>query len=43
MRGWLSQDSACDQLRKALITAIDVLKADAVPATGKAVASFEAN
>jgi hypothetical protein len=29
-----------NQLRKALITAIDVLEADAVPATGTAVASF---
>jgi hypothetical protein len=33
----------CSQLCLALITAIDVLEADAVPATGKAVASFEAN
>jgi hypothetical protein len=32
---------ACDQLRKALITVIDVLKTDAVLATGKAVVSFE--
>jgi hypothetical protein len=32
-----------NQLRKALITAIDVLEADAVPATGKAIASFEAS
>jgi hypothetical protein len=35
-------DRAGKALRKALVTAIDVLKADAVLATGKAVASFEA-
>jgi hypothetical protein len=33
----------CDQLRKALIAAHDALKVDAVPATSKAVASFEAS
>jgi hypothetical protein len=36
-------DEPCIKLRKAPITAIDVLKADAVPATGKVVASFEAS